>query len=100
MNGHFGGVSGHSYIQSIPFTKKPANKSQALFSRLFYFISSDSYITYAEKYGFSIQFMEAFIWSFGDTNNILLLSLLAYVIFSDMPMINAYTPYMSIMAED
>ncbi len=57
------------------------------------FILSDSYITYAEKYGYSIQFMEAFIWSFGDANNILLLSLLAYVIFSDMPMINTYTPY-------
>jgi hypothetical protein len=40
-----------------------------------------------------MQIVEAFIWTFGDSNSILLASMLLVLLFADMPFINTGTPF-------
>jgi len=40
-----------------------------------------------------MQIVEAFVWTFGDSNSILLSSLLLLLLFSDMPFISSGTPF-------
>ena len=40
-----------------------------------------------------MQIFEAFIWTFGDSNAILLVSLLLLILFADMPFITTATPF-------
>lgn len=57
------------------------------------FLLSDKAMKFSLAYGTSLQIMEPFIWAFGDSNSILLSSVLLILLFSDMPFINASTPY-------
>lgn len=50
-------------------------------------------IDFAYQHGTSMQIFEAFVWTFGDANSIMISSLLLLLIFADMPFLTAFTPY-------
>ena len=56
------------------------------------FLLSDKAVKFAREYETTMQIMEAFIWTFGDANSILLSSLLLVFLFADMPFITVGTP--------
>jgi hypothetical protein len=56
------------------------------------FLLSDKAVRFAKEYDTTVQIVEAFVWTFGDSNSILLASLLLLLLFADMPFINAGTP--------
>ncbi len=57
------------------------------------FLLSDKAVRFAREYGTAMQIAEAFVWTFGDANSILLSSLLLVLLFADMPFLSAGTPY-------
>ena len=57
------------------------------------FLLSDKAVRFAREYKTTMQAVEAFIWTFGDSNSILLASLLLALLFADMPFLSAGTPY-------
>lgn len=57
------------------------------------FLLSDKAVNFAKTQGTSMQAVEAFVWTFGDSNSILLSSLLLLLLFSDMPFITSGTPF-------
>lgn len=57
------------------------------------FLLSDKIVDFAAENGTSIQMVEAFIWSFGDSNSVLLSSLLLLLLYSDMPFVTSATPF-------
>lgn len=56
------------------------------------FLLSDKAVRFAKEYETIMQIVEAFVWTFGDSNSILLASLLLLLLFADMPFINSGTP--------
>jgi len=54
---------------------------------------TDKAISFAMDYGTTMQIMEAFVWTFGDANSIMVSSLLLILLFADMPFFTAFTPY-------
>jgi hypothetical protein len=56
------------------------------------FLLSDKAVRFALEYETTMQIVEAFVWTFGDSNSILLASLLLLLLFADMPFINSGTP--------
>lgn len=57
------------------------------------FLLSDKAVNFAKAHGTAMQAVEAFVWTFGDSNSILLSSLLLLLLFSDMPFITSGTPF-------
>lgn len=57
------------------------------------FLLSDKAVKFAAEQGTTMQIVEAFVWTFGDANSILLSSLLLILLFADMPFICAGTPF-------
>lgn len=57
------------------------------------FLLSDKAVKFAREYETTMQIVEAFVWTFGDANSILLSSLLLVLLFADMPFLSAGTPY-------
>jgi hypothetical protein len=57
------------------------------------FLLSDKAVKFAQEYKTTMQIVEAFVWTFGDSNSILLSSLLLVLLFADMPFLSAGTPY-------
>lgn len=57
------------------------------------FLLSDKAVCFAKEYETTMQIVEAFVWTFGDSNSILLSSLLLILLFADMPFLSAGTPY-------
>ena len=57
------------------------------------FLLSDKAVRFAREYKTTMQAVEAFVWTFGDSNSILLASLLLALLFADMPFLSAGTPY-------
>lgn len=57
------------------------------------FLLSDKAVRFAKEYETTMQIVEAFVWTFGDSNSILLSSLLLLLLFADMPFISAGTPF-------
>ncbi len=57
------------------------------------FLLSDKAVKFALEYNTTMQVVEAFVWTFGDANSILLSSLLLLLLFADMPFITPATPY-------
>jgi hypothetical protein len=57
------------------------------------FLLSDKAVRFAKEYETTMQIVEAFVWTFGDSNSILLASLLLLLLFADMPFINSGTPF-------
>lgn len=50
-------------------------------------------IMFAKSYDTYMQVFEPFVWAFGNTKSILLVSLLLIFFFADMPFVNQLTPY-------
>jgi hypothetical protein len=57
------------------------------------FLLSDKAVGFAQEYGTSMQIVEAFVWTFGDSNSILLTSTLLLLLFADMPQLSPATPF-------
>lgn len=57
------------------------------------FLLSDKAVKFARDYETTMQIVEAFVWTFGDSNSILLSSLLLLLLFADMPFLSAGTPF-------
>ncbi len=57
------------------------------------FLLTDKLVVFAREQGTTMQILEAFIWTFGDGNSILLSSLLLLLLFGDLPFITAATPF-------
>lgn len=57
------------------------------------FLLTDKLVGFAREQGSTMQIVEAFIWTFGDSNFILLSSLLLLLLLGDMPFITAATPF-------
>ena len=57
------------------------------------FLLSDKAVKFAKEYDTTMQLVEAFVWTFGDSNSILLSSLLLLLLFADMPFISSATPF-------
>jgi len=54
---------------------------------------TDKAVSFAIGYGTTMQIMEAFVWTFGDANSIMVSSLLLILLFADMPFFSGFTPY-------
>lgn len=54
---------------------------------------SEKAVSFASNYGATMQIFEAFVWTFGDGNSIMISTLLLLLLFSDMPFITQATPY-------
>lgn len=57
------------------------------------FMLSDKAVQFANDNGTTMQIAEAFVWTFGDADSIMLSSLLLLLLFSDMPFISTATPF-------
>ncbi|MEG0357354.1 MAG: hypothetical protein RSA86_06490 [Christensenellaceae bacterium] len=57
------------------------------------FLLSDKAVKFAVEYETTMQLVEAFVWTFGDSTSILLSSLLLVLLFADMPFICGGTPF-------
>lgn len=57
------------------------------------FLLTDKALSFAGENGTVLQMFEPFIWTFGDSDSILLISLLLILLFSDMPFLSPGTPF-------
>ena len=57
------------------------------------FLLTDKVVRFGQEYHTALQLLEPFIWIFGDTNSIMLASLLLVLLFSNMPFVTAATPF-------
>ncbi|WP_238883388.1 hypothetical protein [Clostridium sp. YIM B02551] len=57
------------------------------------FLLSDKTVRFAHEYNTTMQLVEAFVWTFGDSNSILLSSLLLLLLFADIPFLGAGVPF-------
>lgn len=57
------------------------------------YLLTDKAVQFALSHETTMQLFEAFIWTFGDSNAILLTSLLLLILFADMPFITTATPF-------
>ncbi len=88
----------HQIISVVKYNFKQWNKNPRIITAfllafILCFLLSDKTVTLAESYDSSMQFVEAFIWTFGDSNSILLSSMLLLLLFMDMPFISSGTPF-------
>lgn len=60
------------------------------------FLLSDKVVMFANKHDTILQFLESFIWTFGDSTSILIVSLLMLLLFADMPNLDNDVPFMLI----
>ena len=63
------------------------------FTAILCFLLSNKVTTFAYTYGTTTQIAEPFVWTFGDSNSILLISLMLLLLFSDMPNLSSGVPY-------
>ena len=57
------------------------------------FLLSDKAASFALSVGATMQAFEPFIWTFGDANSVLMISLLLVLLFADIPYLDAGAPY-------
>lgn len=57
------------------------------------FLLTDKAVRFAVEHNTTMQLVETFIWSFGDSNSILLSSVLLVMLFADMPFLSSGTPF-------
>lgn len=57
------------------------------------FLLTEKTLKLAADQGTTLQLVETFVWTFGDSNSILLASLLLTLLFADMPFLSAATPF-------
>lgn len=70
-----------------------------LLAFIFCFLLSDKVMQFAWKYDTHLQGMEAFIWTFGDSQSVLAISILLLLLFSDMPNLSNEVPYLMVRTE-
>lgn len=80
----------------LGFIKSPRVIMTFLFGFVLCFLLSDKAMMIAEYFHCSMQAVEPFIWTFGDTTAILLSSLLLILLFIDLPKLSPVTPYVLI----
>lgn len=56
------------------------------------FLLSNKVLVFSQEYDTMLQVMEPFIWTFGDANSILLISLCLLLLFADMPNVSNEVP--------
>lgn len=64
-----------------------------LLAFVFCFLLSDKVMQFAQAHGTYLQGTEAFIWTFGDSQSVLAISILLLLLFSDMPNLSNEVPY-------
>lgn len=64
-----------------------------LISVVLCFLLSSRVTELIARYGTSVQAAEPFLWTFGDSTSILLISLMLVFLFSDLPKITPFTPF-------
>lgn len=57
------------------------------------FLLTDKAVKFAVEHNTTMQMVESFIWSFGDSNSILLSSVLLVMLFADIPFLSSGTPF-------
>lgn len=57
------------------------------------FLLTDKAVRFSYEYETIMQLVEPFVWTFGDSNSILLSSLLLLLLFADMPFLSSGTPF-------
>lgn len=57
------------------------------------FLLTDKAVRFAVEHNTTLQLVETFIWSFGDSNSVLLSSVLLVMLFADMPFLSSGTPF-------
>lgn len=57
------------------------------------FLLSNKIVVFSQEHGLAMQLLEPFIWTFGDSDSILLSSLILVFLFADMPFISGGTPF-------
>ncbi|MGI6706759.1 MAG: hypothetical protein ACOX6S_11150 [Clostridia bacterium] len=57
------------------------------------FLLSSETVEFSNEFGTTMQIVEAFIWTFGDSNSVLMASLLLVLLFCDMPFLGSGVPY-------
>lgn len=57
------------------------------------FLLSDKAVKFARDYQTTMQLVEAFVWTFGDSSSMLLSSLLLILLFTDISILSAGTPF-------
>ena len=57
------------------------------------FLLSNKAVSFAHEYKKTMEIFEAFVWTFADSNSILLASLLLVMLFADMPFLSSGTPF-------
>ena len=83
-------VAGYNFRQ---WHKNPRMCITCALAFILCFLLSDKAVKFAEEYGTTMQLVEAFVWTFGDSNSILLSSLLLVLLFADMPFLSSGTPF-------
>lgn len=63
-----------------------------LLSFILSFLLTGKAVTFAIDHNTTMQLVEVFIWSYGDSNSILLSSVLLVLLFADMPFLSSGTP--------
>ena len=79
----------------LGFFKNPRTVITFLLSVIVCFLLSGKVIQVAEYYDSSMQAAEPFIWTFGDSTSILLVSLLLIFLFSDLSQIECIHAFLS-----
>lgn len=57
------------------------------------FLLSDKVLVFADEHNIMLQIFEPFIWTFGDADSVLVISLLLMLLFADMPKLNNDAPF-------
>lgn len=70
-----------------------------LLAFVFCFLLSDKVMQFAQSHGTYLQGMEAFIWTFGDSQSVLAISILLLLLFSDMPNLSNEVPYFMVRTD-
>lgn len=83
-------VAGYNFRQ---WHKNPRVAVSFALAFILCFLLSDKVVSFAESYKTTTQLLEPFIWTFGDSDSILLISLLLVFLFADMPFLSSGTPF-------
>lgn len=83
-------VAGYNFRQ---WRKNPRIVITFALAFILCFLLSNKVVLFAQRFGTTTQILEPFIWTFGDSDSILLASLLLVFLFSDMPFLSNGTPF-------
>lgn len=83
-------VAGHNFRS---WHKNPRIILTFALAAILCFLLSDKAVRFAVEYESLMQIVESFVWTFGDSNSILLSSLLLILLFIDMPFLDAGVPF-------